>query len=1040
MRDGRPRQEIEAVRLLLRVADLSALSREAALNEARRLAAEEALRGFDLSTGPLLRATLLHLSASEHVLLLTLHHIVCDGWSLSLLISELMSTYQAVAAGQAPSRPPLAWQYADYTHWQRQNVAGERLAQLLDYWRKQVEGVPVLELPTDHPRPARLTYRGAYAELVLEAEWKTQLEQFARKQGATLYMLLLAGFQLLLSRYSGQSRVLVGTPIAGRSRLEWEELVGFFVNTLVLGGDTSGDPTTEEWIQRTRQMCLNAYSHQDLPLEKLVEECQPERDLSRHPLFQVMFVLQNTPAASIATDTGLQWEPLPDLQAPPTAKFDLTLIAQPEPDRLRLLLEYSTDLYEPSTAARLLRHYRQLLSEMLAYPDWPLTSLSMLDPAERREIEHFVRGASVNLPPGTVVDWIEDQARQTPNATAVFDGSAEVSYAELERRANAVAWALRGRQVHEESLVGICLPRSAEIIIAILGTLKAGAAYVPFDPHVSPDRLTYLVKNASLSLLITNSEIPLDITAPVVSMATLEAEASAADEAPRRSLERRHLAYIVHTSGSTGQPKGVMISHEGLAISTHARRTYYKDHVNAYLHLSPFCFDSAVAGIFWTLCAGGTLLIPSESNQRDIGTVLTFLESRAASHLLCLPGFYEVLLSYASAERLNSLRCAIVAGEACAKQVFILHRASVPTATLVNEYGPTECTVWATAYELNEQESAFVPIGRPIPNVTVFVLDHLFQLAPIGIPGEICIAGGTLARGYLGQPALTAERFVPDPWGHEPGGRLYRTGDIGKYLPDGNIQFLGRSDEQVKINGFRVELTEVEQSIRSTSDVKDVVCIVERDDARRSARLVAFVLRPGEQVVVSGSASSSNQSRAGDDDWSTSLRAELRGRLPEYMVPSSIVAVDRFPLTSNGKVDRLALAHMPVGKCANQHGALPASEAERKIARIWETALGVEKIKRTDSFFDLGGNSLTAIRIVSEIQASLNAPVTVMDLFEFPTVQLLAAQAASTPAPVPQTTVQNRAELRQTMRRGKPRSRSRQASDPHFGARAQDDY
>jgi amino acid adenylation domain-containing protein len=1018
MQGGQPRQQIDQGRLELPVVDLAGMSGAEALREARRWAEREALRGFDLSAGPLLRAIVLRLSADEHVLLVTLHHIVGDAWSLSVLVRELTGAYQAFARGAAPQEPPLAWQYADYAHWQRQHLAGERLAQLLDYWRQQVQGVAALELPSDHPRPARLSYRGAYAELRCEGEFTAQLERFARERGATLFMLLLAGFQLLLSRYSRQPQVLAGTPVAGRNRLEWEHLIGFFVNTLLLRGDTSGDPTVEAWLQRARQTCLHAYAHQDLPLEKLVEDCQPERDLSRHPLFQVMFVLQNTPAASLPPAAGLSWEPLPGLEAPPTAKFDLSLIAQPEGQQLRLLLEYSTDLYEASTAARLLRHYRHLLSQMLAYPDRPLSALSLLDPAEQRELQLLAEGVRAQVPAGTVVDWIEHQAQNTPSAIAIFDGNAEISYAELDRRANAIASALRARQAREESLVGISLPRSAEMIVALLGTLKAGAAYIPLDPQLPEERLIYLLENAGLSLLICDSSVPARVTVPVVTMEMLAAEAPAVGHPPERLVTGGNLAYVIYTSGSTGHPKGVMISHEGLAISSYARRLYYADRVHAYLHLSPFWFDSAVAGIFWTLCDGGTLLIPSEREQRDIGKLLRLIQNRAASHLLCLPSFYEILLSQAASERMNSLRCAIVAGEACTEQVFVRHKERVPQARLINEYGPTEGTVWATAYEFSGTEAANIPIGRPIPNLTVWVLDSSLQPAPIGIPGEIYLAGRSLARGYIGQPALTAERFIPGIWGCEMGGRLYRTGDIGKYLPDGNIQFLGRMDEQVKINGFRVELAEVEQAIRGISSVKDAICIVQREDTGRATRLLAFVLRSSSALKSSNPEMlSTNGAPAADDDWSAALRTELRKRLPEYMVPSVVLALDRFPVTSTGKVDKLALVRIPLPSRVNSQGVLPANEAERMIAKVWESVLGVDKIRRADNFFDLGGHSLTAIHVVSEIQAALHVPVTVMDLFEFPTIQLLAARVASTPAPALGTTVQNRVELRRALRR-----------------------
>ncbi len=869
---GRPLQRVHPpAGLPLPWIDLSALPAERRGGAAAALAEAEAQRPFDLAAGPLVRASLLRLAPDEHIALLTLHHIVGDGWSMGVLVREIAALYPAIRDGRPANLPELPVQYADYAAWQRSWLQGEELARQLAFWLERLAGTPtILEMPLDHPRPAVETFRGSRENLLLPAPLSDGLREIGRAAAATPFMVLSAAWSALLGRWTGASDFLLGTPVANRQQVEIEGLIGFFVNELVLRVDLFGDPPVRRHLARVRDEVIAAFAHADLPFERLVGELQPERDLSRNPLFQVA-VIYNEALPALA---------LPGLQLTAafprsgTSKMDLSLFLREVPGGLHVSAEYNSDLFEAATMARLLGRFHAVLEAIASAPDGPLSGLPVLTAAEHRQLTAEAGGAQT-FRDTSVVETIERQMRKRPGSAALMTegvGARTVTYAELDRQSRALAAALAGLGVGAEVPVAVLAERSPEVIAAILGVLRAGGAYVPLDPSHPGARLRQVFGDCGAPLLL-GSRVAAEAAgladAPgFLDLAALTASTTGAVGA-RIPILPEQLAYVIYTSGSTGRPKGVRVSHAALSRSTQARLAFYPKPAPRVLLLPSLAFDSSVAILFGTLARGGTLLLPAPGDERDPARLCALVRAGRATEWLSVPALWSAVLDAAAPGDLASLKTVVVAGEAFSPRLVARHGALVPGAALCNEYGPTEGTVWATAAWLSDTDSGGgVSMGCPVAACSVFVLDRNLVLAPPGTPGELCLGGAALARDYLGQPDLTAARFVPDPLAGRPGGRLYRTGDRVRRRPDGALEFLGRLDHQVKIRGFRVEPEEIEATLSLHPQVAScAVELVPAVDPGGEARLAAYV------VLTSAPAPGSDERKAAEAERVARWRA-----------------------------------------------------------------------------------------------------------------------------------------------------------------------
>ncbi|HET8890742.1 MAG TPA: non-ribosomal peptide synthase/polyketide synthase, partial [Candidatus Angelobacter sp.] len=977
--DGEPRQVIAPasdvyIARLIEKHDLSAFSADDQRAEVQRQVREEAALPFDLANGPLLRAKLFRLSSTEHVLLVTMHHIVSDGWSMGVLIREFAALYQAYEAGQTPSLPEMTFQYADYAMWQREWLQGAVLDEQLAYWKKQLEDVPVLELPADYPRTIAESEQGARLNLVLPAELTQKLRELSQREGATLFMTMLASFQLLLSRYTGQSDVAVGTPIAGRRWAETEDLIGFFVNTLVLRTQVSGDQSFREVLAQVREKTLEAYAHQDVPFEKLVEELHPERDLARTPLFQVMFVLQNAPQTELQIP-GLTLSSM-NIESN-GAKFDLMLMTGEEHGRLHTGLSYRSGWFSENSMRRMLSHWEMLLTGIVANPQMPVKNLPMLAEAERQQVVHEWNLTAAQYPEQCVHEMVEQQAAKTPEAFAVEFGSFQLTYAELNRQANRLARYLTQNGAGPEIRVGLCMERSPEQMVGLLGILKAGAAYVPLDPRHPSARLAYQIEDSQIEVLVTQEQFTNLFSSLVKTIVCLDSMATKVvmldGSNLKRGVDADNLAYVIYTSGSTGKPKGVGMTHGPLTNLIHWQILRSSvDHPLRTLQFTSLTFDVSFQEILATWCQGGCLVLMGEDARQDFSLLWRILREKRIERLF-LP--FVALDQLAEAANLSDydsvdLREVITAGEQLKITPAVLRLFnSLPECILDNQYGPTESHV-ITAHGLDGRASGWTtlpPIGRPIANTQVYVLDEALEPVPARVAGELFLGGVALARGYVGRPELTAEKFVPDPFSPKAGSRLYRTGDLARYLPDGQLEFLGRKDHQVKIRGFRIELGEIETALSECAGVAQAAVVV-RESRPGEKRLVAYVVvKPGQTVS------------------NTSLRAGLREKLPEYMVPASFVEIREFPLTSSGKVDRKRLPEPVENLTAGAYNA-PQGIEEELLCGIWEEVLKKERIGRDDNFFEMGGHSLLATQLITRTRKAFEVDLPVRSLFEKPTV------------------------------------------------------
>ncbi|HEU5380538.1 MAG TPA: amino acid adenylation domain-containing protein, partial [Ktedonobacteraceae bacterium] len=983
VQQGQPVQHIasseHATQLVVTVLDLSLLPPVVREQQAHALLGQQAQRPFQLSQELPLRASLLRLGVEEHLLLLTMHHIAFDGWSAGVFYRELSACYHAYTSGVAATLAPLPIQYADYTLWQRQWFQGAIRERQLDYWRQQLRGLAPLELPTDHVRPPVQTFCGAQQRMMLPLTLLQQMKELSRREGTTPFMTLLTAFQVLLARYSGQEDIVVGTPIANRTQAELESLVGFFVNTLVLRSDLSGNPSFAQLLQKVRKVCLDAYVHQDLPFEKLVEMLQPERDLSRSPLFQVMFQFQPL-ESNLPLLPGLTVRRF--THSGTTTKFDLSLALVEAEQGLSCVLEYSTDLFEASTVQRVLEHWNILLQKIVAHPEQHLSSLSLLTEAEWRQQVVLWNATEVASTQQTSLPHLFlFQAQQTPDAVAVTFEDSSLTYATLQHCASHLALILRQRGVSTETPVGLFMERSPELVMCVLAILLAGGAYVPLDPGYPRERLDFMIKQAQVALVLTrqcylgslshftSSWLDLDAGWP-----QLLAPASQPLPGPT-ALDQ--LAYILFTSGSTGQPKGVLASHRGtLNRLAWMAQTYPFQPGERCCQKTSLNFVDAVCELFAPLLSGYTVTIFSDDVVHNPELLLDRLAEEGIGRIVLVPSLLRLLLEAEGrlSERVPALQLWVCSGEVLPEELCRRFSVHLPDACLLNLYGSSEVAADASSYHVTMQERlrGNAPLGRPIANTRIYVLDRWGCPVPVGVSGEVYVGGRGLARGYAGHADWTAERFVPDPYSQEAGARLYRTGDLARYLPTGDLEYLGRLDQQVKLRGLRIESGEIETALSSHPAVRVAVVLL-REDTPGDQRLVAYtVLHPDQTPTLE------------------QIRQYLREKLPEYMLPSALVILDRLPLTPNGKLDRSALPVPGGRRSLKERYILPRTPIEASLVELWKDVLKVEQVGVHDNFFELGGSSLLSMHMLAGARRK-GMQLEIQHLFQYQTIAQLAA-------------------------------------------------
>ncbi|NMG21590.1 non-ribosomal peptide synthetase [Brasilonema bromeliae] len=988
--EGNPVQIISQPRSVeLVVIDLKDCPETERTTIVERLLQDEVQRPFNLASDLMLRAKLLQLSPQEHILLLVLHHIASDDWSTGILFEQLTTLYQAFLNGLPNPLPELPIQYADFAQWQRQWLSGEVLENQLNYWKQNLAGAsPVLELPTDKPRPPVHTYQGGKQNFVIPQSLSASLSALSRQEGVTLFMTLLAAFQTLLYRYTGQEDILVGSPIAGRNLPEIERLIGFFANTLVLRTDISGNPSFQELLHRVRAVALGAYAHQDLPFEKLVEELQPERSLSYHPLFQVMFVLQNTPKQTLQLPglslTPYDWDNV-------TTRFDLTLSITETEQGLQGLWEYNTDLFDAGTINRMSGHFQTLLDSVVANPQQHISELPLLTAAERHQLLYEWNDTYADYACDKCIhELFEQLVEGTPDDVVLMYEDQQLTYQQLNALANQLAHYLRTLGVGPEVLVGIFVERSLEMVVGVLGILKAGGAYVPLDPSYPKERLAFMLENSQPLVLLTQeflfTELP-EISAQVVCFdRDWQSIAQHCEENLNQTATTANLAYVIYTSGSTGKPKGVQVTHANLCHYAQAMgQALGITAEDVYLHTASIAFSSSVRQLMVPLAAGATVKIATSEQRTDPKALFAAIQQHDVTVIDIVPSYWRncihtlATLEPRTRQALldNKLRLIVSASEPL--------MSDIPTqwtfgfkhqARLINMFGQTEtCGIVAT-YPIPAQQHErvkIVPLGRPIPNTQIYLLDSHMQPVPIGIAGELHIGGLGLARGYLNRPELTEEKFIPDLFSQKEGARLYKTGDLARYLPDGSIEFIGRSDYQVKIRGFRIELGEVEAVLNQHPAVLQSV-VVAREDKSGEKRLVAYVV-PNQKTTVT----------------ITELRRFLKKKLPEYMVPFAFVLLEALPLTPSGKVNRSTLPAPDLVKQDLQATFVaPHDDLEKTLSQIWEEVLGIQPIGVRDDFFDLGGHSLLAVRLFAQIEKKFDKKLPLATLFQSGSVEALA--------------------------------------------------
>jgi amino acid adenylation domain-containing protein len=949
---------------VLDVAEASAEEQELLAREAVEALAREP---FDMASDVLLRALLVRRAEDYHVLALVTHHVASDEGSRGLLVGDLDQLYRAELTGDPDGLTPLALQYADYASWHSERATGPAMERERAYWRAQLAGLSTgLELPADHPRPARPSFRGGREQALLPSGLRDGVKSLARERRATPFMVLVAAFVTLLHRYSQQGDIAVGTPISGRHHPELADLIGPFLNLLVLRVDAT-DCTFAELVDRVRATAISAYAHQETPFEQLVNDLAPDRDLSRPPLFQAAFTLESS-ATDEASFAGVPVR-IEGVDAGVT-KYDLALIMRERPEGLRATLEFSTDIFERSTAQRMLGHLETLLDGAVNAPDTPVSELPLLSSPEIATLLEAARGDASDYPPRCLHELVGERAAVVPDRLAVSGRGARLTYGELDRRSNQLAHHLRALGVTREMLVGVALDRRPDLLVGLLGIMKAGGAYVPLDPGFPAERLDQMLEDSAAEFVVSEASIAARLPPGRRQFVLLDDDRPQIDAMPdSQPAYTEHtpdqLAYVIYTSGSTGRPKGVEISHRALVnfLWSVCRVPGLSDD-DVLLALTTVSFDIAGLELYLPLVCGATVEICPAVTAQDPAALAELIDQSGATVVQATPTTWRMLCEDGW-PGVEGLKC-LCGGEALPPELAgaLLERG----LELWNMYGPTETTIWSTCSRI--ERSTAVGLGQPLANTTLYVLDDSLQLVPVGVPGQLHIGGDGLARGYCEQPDLTAERFVADPF--EPGKRIYATGDLVRRRGDGSIDFLGRLDQQVKIRGFRVELGDVESQLALHGGVATCVCAVKPDPAGE-ARLIAYVVPSAEHATTA------------------ELRGHLAERLPVYMIPSSFVTLDRLPLTPNGKVDRAALPGPPTGRdVSDRRYRPPSGHLEEQLVAIWEAVLDVRPVGAEDDFFELGGHSLAAVRVAARVRSTLGLDVQLVELFEHPTPAALA--------------------------------------------------
>jgi amino acid adenylation domain-containing protein len=942
-----------------------ALQRE---DELKRIVDEEVRRKFDLTRDVLARACLVELGAEDHALIVTIHHIAADGQSVAIFTSELTHLYDAFHSGQVSPLPDLSLQYSDYADWHRQLVDNGIFESELLYWRKQLGGpLPVTEIPTDRPRHATMTYRGAVGRQMLDADIHQALRGFATAGKTSTFVVLMAALKILLFRYTSQSDVIVGSATAGRGRKELEGIMGLFINNLVLRTDLSGQPTGEDVIARVRDTVLNAFANENVTLDRLLDVLKPDRELNRSPLFQVMFILHNG-SKTWPKLPGLTIEPL-DFD-PGTSRYDFTIEAfEDEDHKLQLVWQYNTDLFDSSTIERMQQSYVQILEQLMAQPQLPISKFQVLSPAEQRQLVAPVERTV--YPDLCIHEWFAQQAERTPGATAVVCGGEQLSYREVQEHANRLANRLRAMGVGPGVIAALCLNRSVNMVVAVLAVLTAGGAYVPLDPEYPSERLEYMLSDSGARVLVTEeSLLNLLPTLPLPSVCLDRDRSSLRMEhstAPATGALPNHLAYVIYTSGSTGKPKGVEVAHRSVVnLLAFMQRQLGVGPQDRLLAVTTLSFDIAGLELFLPLVCGAQVILATRDAVWNGATLADLIQQSGATMMQATPVTWRLLLDagWAGSPDFKIL---------CGGEALPLELAKRLLATggeLWNLYGPTETTIWSTVHRMDDC-GGLVPIGKPIANTEAFVLDANRELTPVGVAGELYLGGDGLARGYLGRAELTAEKFVTHPF--RPGDRLYRTGDLVRWLADGNLEYLGRLDHQLKLRGYRIELGEIEVALEQQPDIQQAAVVLHLDTLGEQ-RLTAYLVTRGDASIDP-----------------SALREALSHKLPSYMVPSALVRLNELPLTPNKKVDRKTLAARPFEVPVSSVYVPPRTNAEQKVAAIWQELLRTERIGVSDNFFDLGGYSLLVVQLQSRLLQQFQKELSLVELFQHPTV---ASQAS----------------------------------------------
>ena len=966
---------IPKIKFNLSIKVLKPRSEKETVKTRERLTKEEAQSPFDLSQAPLLRVNLLRFSQFSHVLLVTLHHIISDGWSMGIFWRELSVLYQTYNQGKSNPLPELTIQYADYAHWQRQWLTGDVLKNQLEYWKQQLAGAPpLLELPADHPRPAIQSYQGDSVKFVLSNELTKKLKDLSHESESTLFMTLLAAFSVLLYRYTNQEDLVIGSPIANRQRSEIESLIGLFVNTLALRISLKENPPFFKLLKAVRHISLDAYAHQDLPFEKLVEDLQPERSLSHSPLFQVMFVLQNAPKKKINI-SDITLTPL-DINRE-TAKFDLTLSLTETEGELKGEFGYSKDLFKRDRIERMAGHFQTLLEEIVANPKQLITKLPILSKSERLQIVELWNHTQVEYPIGQCLHQLfEQQVERTPESIAVICNSKRLTFSQLNTKANGVANHLQKLGVARETLIGICVERSLDLVAGILGILKAGCAYVPLDPTYPKERLSYILDDAHVPILLSQKGLANRFSSSKAKIVCIDSNIIKSSK--RQNLEIKvhseNLAYVIYTSGSTGRPKGVAIEHHSaVTLAYWAKDTFSSKDLSGILFSTSICFDLSVFELFVPLSWGGKVILAENALQLP-----NIPAANEVTLINTVPSVIRELLHISGVPK--SVRTINLAGEPLKTSLVRSIYKNCNAKNVYDLYGPSEDTTYSTfaKREMNSPET----IGKPIANTQIFILDSHLQLVPIGVPGELYISGNGLAREYHNQPNLTKEKFIRNPFSTDTTSRLYRSGDMAQFRADGNIEILGRLDDQVKIRGFRIELGEIEAVLAEHPNVIDTLVTATEtptdDDSTlllsKDKRLIAYI------VTKNGKGFSITDN----------LKNFLKKKFPKYMIPSAIVSLRAFPLTPNGKIDRNALPVPDLKNLTSTAFVAPSSQIEKELAAIWASLLGLDKVGIHHNFFELGGHSLLATQVISRLQQDFTIGIPMRSFFENPTVADLA--------------------------------------------------